>query len=108
MSYIISDNYVICFRPLRSNYAMEFEGWPTKGSTAAPSHSSEGWYEKVHTSAQYPDVLSIMGLLKPCSSPGWFTVQEFFSKKKATSPQGRLNDPGNSPNQLPRNFEAGH
>jgi hypothetical protein len=46
MSYIISDNYTIRFHPLRSNYDMEFEGWPVKGSTTAPSHPSEGWYEK--------------------------------------------------------------
>jgi hypothetical protein len=78
-----------------------------KGSTAALSHSSEGWREKGQTSGQYPNALIVMGLLKPCSSPGRFTVREFFLKK-AMSPQGRLNDPGNSPNQPLGNFEAGH
>jgi hypothetical protein len=60
---------------------MEFEGWPVKGSTAALSHPSEGWHEKGHTSGQYPDVLSVMGLLEPCSSLGQFMVWEFFQKK---------------------------
>jgi hypothetical protein len=64
MSYIISDNYVIRFCPLRSDYGMEFEGWPAKGSIATPSHPSEGWYGKGHTSGQYPDALSVMGLFE--------------------------------------------
>jgi hypothetical protein len=56
------------------HYNVEFEGWPAKGSTAAPSHPSEGWLEKGHTSGQYPNALSVMGLLEPCSSPGRFMV----------------------------------
>jgi hypothetical protein len=44
--HIVRNDYVIRFRPLRSDHGMEFEGWPAKGSTAAPSHPSEGWYEK--------------------------------------------------------------
>jgi hypothetical protein len=34
------------------------------------------------TSDQYPDALSIMGLLEPCSSLGWFMVWEFFFSEK--------------------------
>jgi hypothetical protein len=56
----------------------EFEGWPTKGSTTALSHPSEGWHEKGHTSGQNLNALSVEGLLEPCSSPGWFTVRELF------------------------------
>jgi hypothetical protein len=90
------------------HYDAEFEGWPAKGSTAAPSHPSEGWREKGHTSGQYPESLSVIGLLEPCSSPDGCMVQEFFFRKKATSPRGRSNDLGNSPNQPPGNFEASH
>jgi hypothetical protein len=79
-----------------------------KGSTAALSHLSEGWHEKGHTSGQYLNALSVLGLLEPCSSPGQFTVRDFFFQKKAMSPQGRSNDPENSLNQPPGNFEAGH
>jgi hypothetical protein len=78
-----------------------------KGLTATPSHPSERWYEKGHTRGKYPNALSVMGLLEPCLSLGRFTVWEFFPKK-ATSPRGRSNDPENSPNQPPGNFEAGH
>jgi hypothetical protein len=63
-------------------YDTEFEGWPRKGSIAAPSHPSEGWLEKGHTSGQYLDALSVEGLLEPCSSLGWFTVWEFFFQKR--------------------------
>jgi hypothetical protein len=70
-------------------YDAEFEGWPVKGSTAASSHPSEGWREKGHTSGQYPESLSVMGLLKPCSSLGWFTVRSFFSEK-GNEPSGTV------------------
>jgi hypothetical protein len=60
------------------HYDTEFEGWLLKGLTTALSHPSEGWHEKGHTSSQYPDTLSVMGLLEPCSSLGQFTIQEFF------------------------------
>jgi hypothetical protein len=46
MFHIVGDDYAIRFRPSWSDHGMEFEGWPAKGSTAAPSHPSEGWYEK--------------------------------------------------------------
>jgi hypothetical protein len=78
MFHVVSDNYAIRFCPLRSNHGMKFKGWPTKGSIAALSHPSEGWYEKGHMSGQYLDTLSVMGLLESCSSPGRFTVWEFF------------------------------
>jgi hypothetical protein len=66
MSKIISDNYVIWFPPFTVRYDTEFKGWPVKGLTATPSHQSEGWPEKEHTSGQYPNVLSVLGLLEPC------------------------------------------
>jgi hypothetical protein len=65
------------FVPFMVRYYMEFEGWPTEGSIAALSHSSEGWHEKGH-----PDALSVEGLLEPCLSLGRFMVREFFSKKR--------------------------
>jgi hypothetical protein len=70
------------FVPFTVRYDTEFKGWPTEGSIAALSHSSEGWHEKGHTGGQYPDALSIEGLLEPCSSPSRFTVREFFSQKR--------------------------
>jgi hypothetical protein len=63
-------------------YDTKFEGWPTKGLTAALSHLSEGWHEKGHTSSQYLDALSVEGLLEPCLSLGRFTVRELFSEKR--------------------------
>jgi hypothetical protein len=68
------------------HYDAEFEGWSAKGLTAILSHLSEGWHEKGHTSGQYPNALSVLGLLEPCSSPGRFTVQEFFFLKKVNEP----------------------
>jgi hypothetical protein len=70
------------FVPFTVHYDMELEGWPTKDLTAALSHPSEGWHEKGHTGSQYPNALSIEGLLEPCSSPGRFTVREFFFEKR--------------------------
>jgi hypothetical protein len=96
------------FPPFMVRYDAKFEGWPAKGSIAALSHPSEGWREKGHMSCQYPDALSVMDLLEPCSSPGRFTVHEFFFRKKAMSPWGQSNDPRNSLNQPLGNFEAGH
>jgi hypothetical protein len=75
---MVSNNYIMRFVPLTVRYDTEFKGWPTKGSTAALSHPSEEWHEKGHTSGQYPDALSVEGLLKPYSSLGWFTIWEFF------------------------------
>jgi hypothetical protein len=70
------------FVPFMVRHDTEFEGWPTEGSTATLSHPSEGWHEKGYTSGQYPDALSVEGLLEPCSSPGRFTVREFFFSEK--------------------------
>jgi hypothetical protein len=70
------------FVPFTVRYDTEFEGWPMEGLIATLSHPSEGWQEKGHMGGQYPDALSIEGLLEPCSSPGRFTVREFFSKKR--------------------------
>jgi hypothetical protein len=42
------------------------------------------------TSDQYSDALSIMGLLEPCSSLGWFMVWEFFFLKKGNEPSGTV------------------
>jgi hypothetical protein len=70
------------FVPFTVRYDTEFEGWPTEGLTAALSHQSEGWHEKEHTCSQYPDALSVKGLLEPCLSLGQFMIREFFSKKR--------------------------
>jgi hypothetical protein len=43
-------------------------------------------------SGQYPDALSVMGLLEPCSSPGRFMVWEFFLKK-GNEPSGTVERP---------------
>jgi hypothetical protein len=103
MSYIISDNYVIWFPPFTVCYDIEFEGWPAKGSTAALSHLREGWHEKGHTSGQYPDALSIVGLLEPCLSPDRFTVWEFFLKK-GNEPSGSVEQPHKLPEPTARKF----
>jgi hypothetical protein len=79
-------------------------GWPTEGSTAALSHPSEGWHEKGHTSGQYPDALSAEGLLEPCSSPGRFTVREFFFSKKGNKPSGLVEQPQELPKPTAMNL----
>jgi hypothetical protein len=84
-------------------YDTEFEGWPTKGSTAAPSHPSEGWHEKGHTSGQNPDVLSVVGLLEPCSSLARFMVWDFFFKK-GNEPSGSVKQPRELLEPTAKNF----
>jgi hypothetical protein len=91
------------FVPFTVRYDTEFEGWPTKGSTAALSHPSEGWHEKGHTSSQYPDALSIKGLLKPCSILGRFMVREFFPKK-GNKPSGLVEQTRELPEPTAWNF----
>jgi hypothetical protein len=91
------------FVPFTVRHDTEFEGWPTKGSIAALRHPSEGWHEKGHTSGQYPDALSVEGLLKPCSSPGRFTAREFFLKKGNKS-SGLVKQTRELPELTARNF----
>jgi hypothetical protein len=81
------------FVPFTVRHDTEFEGWPTEGSIATLSHPSEGWHEKGYTSGQYPDVLSVEGLLKPCLSPGRFTIREFFFLKKGNESSGLVEQP---------------
>jgi hypothetical protein len=80
------------FVPFTVCYDTEFEGWPTEGSIAALSHPRDGWHEKGHMSGQYPNTLSVEGLLEPCSSLGRFTVREFFSEK-GNEPSGLVEQP---------------
>jgi hypothetical protein len=60
-----------------------------EGFDSCSEPPSEGWYEKGHTSGQYPDALSVMGHLEPCSSLGRFMVWEFFLKK-GNKPSGTV------------------
>jgi hypothetical protein len=77
-------------------YDMGFEGWHTEGSIAAPSHPSEGWYEKGHMSSQYPDALSVEGLLKAMfKSRSVYGLGVFFSKKRQQALGVGRTNPGN-------------
>jgi hypothetical protein len=92
------------FVPFMVRYDTKFEGLPMEGLTAALSHLSEGWHKKGHTSGQNPDTLSVKGLLEPCSSPGRFTVWEFFFPKKGNKPSGSVEQSWELPEPTARNF----
>jgi hypothetical protein len=106
MFHVVSDNYAIRFCPLRSNHGMKFKGWPTKGSIAALSHPSEGWYEKGQhmTSTQMHE--ASWAFSNNVKSRQVYGLGVF--SKKAASPRGWSNNPENSSNQPLGNFEAGH
>jgi hypothetical protein len=61
-------------------------------------------HEKGHTSGQYPDTLSIMGLLELCSSLGRFMVWEFFFPKKGNEPSRMVERPRELPEPTAKKF----
>jgi hypothetical protein len=104
MGYIIGDNYAIRFRPLRSNHGMEFDGWPAKGSTAAPSHPSEGWYEKGQRVASTRTHGASWAFSNHVQVQAGLQFGSFFFPKKGSEPSGTVEQPRELPEPTTRKF----
>jgi hypothetical protein len=93
------------FVPFTVRYDMKFEGWLTEGLTAAPSHPSEGWHEKGHTSGQIRGHAERRGTSRAMfKSRPVHGLGVVFPQKKRNEPSGLVERTRELPEPTARNF----